>query len=58
MSDRRLLRYVRRKLKTGTTHIRVPSSLLARTSEEARRDVREICRANGVDLTVEADDVD
>ena len=54
-ADRRLLRYVKRQIRQGDTHIRVPWSLLERASEKARRDVRELCEANGIDLTVEAD---
>jgi hypothetical protein len=55
-TDRRLLRYVKRQIRQGDTHIRVPSSLLERASEKARRDVRELCKANNVDLAVEAED--
>ena len=54
-ADRRLLRYVKRQIRQGDTHIRVPSSLLERAGKKARRDVCELCKANGIDLTVEAD---
>jgi len=54
--DDRLLNYVKRRVRRGDTQIRVPSSLLARASEAARRDVRELCRVNSIDLTVEGDE--
>ena len=54
-ADQQLLQYVKRRVRAGSTHIRVPASLLGRASEAARRDVRELCRINTITLTVVAD---
>jgi hypothetical protein len=54
-ADQQLLQYVKRRVRAGSTHIRVPASLLESASEAARRDVRDLCRINNITLTVVAD---
>jgi len=50
--DYRLLNYVKREIRLGKTHIRIPSQLLEGTSELARQDVRDLCKINKVKITI------
>lgn len=52
--DRRLVNYVRLKIRAGHTHIRIPASLLKGTSDLARQDVKDLCRINKVKFTIVA----
>lgn len=54
-ADRKLLNYVRTRVRRGVTHIRVPRSLYERAGDAARRDVRELCDINGIEITIVAD---
>lgn len=53
-ADQQLLQYVRRRVRAGSTHIRIPASLLNPASEAARQDVRDLCRINNITFTVVA----
>ena len=53
-ADQQLLQYVKRRVRAGSTHIRVPASLLDPASNTARQDVRDLCRINNITFTVVA----
>jgi hypothetical protein len=53
-ADRKLLDYVKTRVRRGDTHIRIPRSLYEHAGDAARRDVRELCAINGIEVTVTA----